>query len=119
MVAPETKGSVFLNPWLAPDEIITILTGPGEIDMVRENINIANIKLIFSPSAYKRTMIYGDFITRLHSSAHYSLQKKPARLSGFPLKVYLIFPADTVNNPRSRHVPAVLKNLFYVGFNRL
>jgi hypothetical protein len=49
VVAPEIKGKVFLNPWLTPDDIITILTGPGEIDMLRENINIAKIEIIYSP----------------------------------------------------------------------
>ncbi len=54
IVAPETNGRVLLNPWLAPDDIMTILTGPGEMDMVRENKNIAKNKVILSPYSYRR-----------------------------------------------------------------
>jgi hypothetical protein len=49
IVAPETNGKVFLNPWAAPDDIMIILTGPGDNDRVREKMNIVKIKIIFSP----------------------------------------------------------------------
>lgn len=41
MVAPDTNGIVLRSPLLAPDEIIIILTGPGDIDIARENPHIA------------------------------------------------------------------------------
>ena len=47
IVAPETKENVFLNPCAAPEEIITILTGPGENDRASANISIVTIKTIY------------------------------------------------------------------------
>lgn len=43
IVAPETNFIVTLKPWLAPDDRAIMLTGPGEIDIDREKIIIANI----------------------------------------------------------------------------
>jgi hypothetical protein len=42
---------VFLTPWLIPDDIIIMLTGPGEIDMASENENMAKsvVKVIYTP----------------------------------------------------------------------
>ena len=40
MLAPEIKGSVFLNPYIKLDERMEILMGPGEMDIVNEKINI-------------------------------------------------------------------------------
>ncbi len=40
MLAPEIKGSVFLNPCIKLDERMEILMGPGEMDIVNEKINI-------------------------------------------------------------------------------
>ena len=43
MVAPETKGNVFLNPYCELAESDIRLTGPGEMDIVRANRHIAII----------------------------------------------------------------------------
>jgi hypothetical protein len=40
MLAPEIKGSVFLNPCIKLEERMEILMGPGEMDSVNEKINI-------------------------------------------------------------------------------
>ncbi len=40
MLAPEIKGSVFLNPYIKLDERMVMLIGPGEMDMVNEKTNI-------------------------------------------------------------------------------
>ncbi|BAS35559.1 DNA repair protein radA [Klebsiella pneumoniae] len=47
-VAPDTKANVFLKPCITPEEIMTILTGPGENDRAREYRNIVAIKTIFT-----------------------------------------------------------------------
>lgn len=44
IVAPDTNGNVLRNPWVAPEAIIVMLTGPGEMDMVNENIHMAAMR---------------------------------------------------------------------------
>ncbi|GAB2896764.1 hypothetical protein GCM10027180_28440 [Microbulbifer echini] len=52
IVAPDTNGIVRAKPCCTPDEMITILTGPGVIDIVKEKPNIANSKDILNPYSF-------------------------------------------------------------------
>jgi len=49
IVAPDTKEIVLLNPLFKPEEIMIMLTGPGLIDITKENTTIANNADILTP----------------------------------------------------------------------
>ncbi len=61
-VAPDTKANVFLKPCITPEEIMTILTGPGENDRAREYRNIVAIKTIFSSTLSMKDIVVARFI---------------------------------------------------------